>query len=181
MAKPKMTMIDPALYKSLRTTESVDVVVYGRRRFCNSNELFLEDGRPRALDSINISTWSLLSSSIKEYCNGLLSYSKKFIVCLLSAIYLVIFLPGIVFPDLPSYAGFWIAEAFMMSAFVVAVFVIRHYIRKYMKDEFHPAVQRVVDELRPAILDCGFDVEYIVRSGWTNRSFLRFIHKEDCT
>lgn len=172
-------MTDPALYKSLRDTESVELVVHGSRAprcFCHQSDVFIEDGRPHALSAISLANWSLLSSNIKDYRNGVLSYTRKFILLPLLVFYTIIFIP--VF--MPSQDLFWVAQLCMIPLVFLFVFVIKRLVANYLKEEFHPAVHRVVDEMRPAISESGFEVEYIVQDGWWKpRSILRFTRKED--
>lgn len=170
----KIVMTDPELCKSLRDNEKVELVVFGSRLRCFHQDAgFIEDGRPFALRNINISTWSLLSSSIKDYRNGLLSYKRKFVLIPLLLFYMIIFLPAFL-----PYDIFWVAQLCLIPAILFWIVVLRHLVAKYLKNEAHPAVQRVVDELRPAISDCGFEVEYVVDPGW-RRSTLLFIRKEE--
>lgn len=172
-------MKDPSLYKSLRNTESVELVVQGSRGprcFCRQSDVYIEDGRPNDLSSISLANWSLLSSSIKDYSNGILTYTRKFILFPLLLFYAIIFIP--VF--MPSDDLFWVVQLSMFPLMFLFVFVIRRLVAKYVRDEFHPAVHRVVDELRPAISDSGFEVEYVVKDGcWNSRSILRFTRKEE--
>jgi len=171
---PYYAMTDPALYKSLRDTEVVELVVCGSRAPCFHRDVFIEDGRPYALRHIPISTWSLLSSSTKDCSHGLMSYMRKSVLTFLLLIYILIFLPVFV-PD----GAYWVALASMNLVALVWICVAHHFVRKYLEDEFHPAVQRIVDELRPAITDCEYEVEYIVQHCWRPRSILRFSQKEE--
>jgi len=168
-------MTDPSLYTSLRDTEVVELVVSGSRMRWFHQDVFIEDGRPYALRHIPISTWSLLSSSIKDYRNGLLTYNRKFVLTFLLLIYILICLPVFV----PDGAYYWVSQAFVIPMALIWICVTRRFVRTYLADEFHPAVQRVVDELRPAITDCGYEVEYIVQHGWCNRSILRLSRNEE--
>ena len=172
-------MTDPSLYKSLRDTERVELVVYGSRAprcFCTPSDVFIEDGRPHALSAISLANWSLLSSSIKDYRNGVLTYTRKFVLLPLLLFYAIIFIP--VF--MPSQDLFWVAQLCMIPLVFVFVFVIKRLMANYLRDEFHPAVHCVVDELRPVISDSGFEMEYIVQDGWFRpRSTLCFTPKEE--
>jgi len=168
-------MTDPALYKKLRDAETVDLVVYGSRMRCFCQDVALiEDGRPYLLRSIPISTWSLLACSVKHYRNGVMNYIRKFVLVPLILFYVLFLLPFF-FPD----DIYWIVLACLLPAFVIWLFVVHRLVRKFLTDEFHPAVKRVVEELGPDISDCGFEVEYIVQNERSLRSILRFIPKEE--
>lgn len=170
-------MTDPALYKSLRNTETVELVVYGSRTRCFHNDAFIEDGRPHALSAISLNTWSLLSSNINGYRIGVISYSRKFVLLPLLFFYVALVGTPILIPD-PDV--FWIVQLAIIAIFMfMMVFVVRRLVGNHLENDFHPAVTRVVDELRPAISENGFEVEYVVEPGWRRRSVLRFHRKEE--
>jgi hypothetical protein len=172
-------MKDSTLYKSLRDTERVELVVYGSRAprcLCTQSDVFIEDGRPHSLSAISLANWSLLSSSIKDYRNGVLTYTRKFLLLPLLLFYAIIFIP--VF--MPNQDLFWVAQLFMIPLVFAFVVLIKQLVANYLKNEFHPAIHRVVDELMPAISASGFEMEYIVEDGWWRpRSILCFTRKEE--
>lgn len=175
-------MSDPELIKSLRNKETVELVVYGSRApRCFRTDAFIEDGRPHALSSISLATWSLLSSHIKDYRNGVLSYVRR-LICFPVVLFYIAFIVNASFlPEVDNidelYMTFMI-QIILVILLILSIFVVRWRVGTHLQEEFHPAVIQVVDELRPSIVEAGFDVEYIVLPGWRNRSVLRF-HRRD--
>jgi hypothetical protein len=175
-------MTDPSFYKNLQDTERVELVVYGSSpwwwsccAFCTESDDFIDDGRPHELSAISLADWSLLSSSIKDYRNGVLTYTRKFFYPPLLLFYIIILIP--VF--MPEQYWVWVAQQCAIALMVIFICVIRCLVANYLRDKFHPAVYGVVEELRPAISASGFEMEYIVLDGWWQpRSILCFTRNE---
>jgi hypothetical protein len=167
-------------------TAPIDLVVVGGSRGFWSNDVYLaENGRPRELSSISLATWSLLSTSIKDYILGLYKSIAKYLIAYVFVIYIQMFVVAFndSFYENPAWivVVYWVVVALL---FIPGIATLHSFLYKHCATDFHESVQSVVQELRPAIIEAGFEVDYIVEDGScfpvlcfgkNYRSTLRFI------
>lgn len=174
------TSSSPA-YTNVRLVEdrTIDLYLYHSKgnRLLWSNDQWLEEGRPRELATLNLATWSLLTTSIKQYQTGLRRNSAKIAIRLLVPIYFV-WLLSIIFLDSSYGINFTESEPFMIllfyGSFILYIFGALMYSRKYRNqyaiEHFHPAIETVLTELQQSLLDTGYQVEYIVQQQESNNN-----------
>lgn len=173
-------------YKNVRLVEdkSVDLYIHhSRGKGIFSYDAWLEEGRPRELSSLNLSTWSLLTTSIKEYQLGLRQYAGRIYVRMILPIYFLWFFFLFLFGSMDYDDGddglmimySWFGLIVMV---VVSLMASKHFQQRHVDEVFNPAVQSVLDELAPKLTECGWDVVLMVETGrWCvkpTKSFLRF-------
>lgn len=173
-------------YKQVRLVDDryIDLYVYqSRGKGLWTNDQWLEDGRPRELSNLNLSTWSLLTTSIKEYQTGLRRHAAKTVLRMILPIYILWF-GSLFIVDLESVHGSnnvgYILAYYMLLIIMVyaAIMVGAHYKQVHVDTVFNPAVAAVLEELAPKLTEAGFEVTFMVESGaWCqkpSKSFLRF-------
>ena len=172
-------------YKNVRLVDdrSIDLYVYNSRgKGLWSNDAWLEEGRPRELSSLNLATWSLLTTSIREYQTGLRRYTAKIALRMILPIYFLWFMSLFVV-DLEGVHSmdpvFIVAYYFSLIAMICLSFMVAAYFKQQHVDEvFNPAVQAVLQELNPKLLEAGYEVVLMVETGaWCQKptkAFLRF-------
>ena len=173
-------------YKEVRLVDdrSIDLYVYqSRGKGLWSNDKWLEDGRPRELSNLNLSTWSLLTTSIKEYQTGLRRHAAKIVLRMILPIYFLWF-GSLFIVDLEtlhgsSSVGFIMAYYWCLIVLIwAAIMVGAHYKQIYVDTVFNPAVASVLEELAPKLTEAGFEVTFMVETGKRcqkpSKSFLRF-------
>jgi hypothetical protein len=176
----------PYEYKNVRLVEdrAVDLHVYNSGgRGLWSNDAWLEEGRPRELSRLNLATWSLLTTSIREYQTGVRRYQAKMVLRMILPIYALWF-GSLFIVDLEgvhTMDAHWIVSYYMtLIALIIAAGMFASHLRqKHVEQNFHPAVQSVLQELNPKLIEAGFEVQYMVQEGqWfprkPSKSFLRF-------
>jgi len=165
----------------------VDLYVHHSRgkSIFQTNLTWLEEGRPRRLSSLPISTWTLLTTSIKEYQTGLARYATRIYLRMIMPIYMAWFLSLFVF-DLetvhrslnyhPGYIAMYYLS--LIGLITLAACVACQYKQYHVDQVFLPAVQTVLTELQPKLTEAGFEVALMVETGqWfgkPSRAFLRF-------
>ena len=186
------------------TDEAVDLYIYNSRgskgRYCWSSwwsggapQLWLEEGRPRPLSSVPLATWSLLTTSVKDYQRGVRELRTRILRRIILPAYffwLVGFLVSM--KDLEEgdlvTAG-WISSVSwwaLVSVICAAPFLAQYWSHQHVSTIFHPAIQTVLDELSPQLMAAGFDVRLVVQQGawWCyystpDESWLRFTSVRD--
>ena len=178
-------------YTNVRLVEdrSVDLFVYkSSGRGLWSEEQWLEEGRPRALSSLNLATWSLLTTSIREYQTGVRRYGAKIALRMILPLYAAWFgsLFVLDFEGVHSLDAHWIVMYYLslVALLFMAAMIAAHFRDVNVQQNFHPAVQAVLDELQPKLMETGYEVQYMVEQGqWCPRkpskAFLRFIPLPD--
>lgn len=135
-------------------------------------------GRPRELSSLSLSTWSLLTTSIREYQRGQRQYAAKVYLRMILPVYIVWVVSLFVDIGLESPAFFIMGYLFLIIMIGVSFFVAAHYRQQQVNEVFHPAVSTVIEELTPQLTATGYEVVYMVDPGSGCRqpakAFLRF-------
>lgn len=172
-------------YKNVRLVDdrSVDLYVYSSRgKGLWTNDAWLEEGRPRELSSLPLATWSLLTTSVREYQTGVRRYSAKIALRMILPIYVLWFGSLFIF-DLEGVHGMeahFIALYYftLMALVFVAIMIASHFKQQHVDETFHPSVQEVLQELNPKLMEAGYEVQYMVEHGsWCRKptkAFLRF-------
>mmetsp|Transcript_29929 Transcript_29929/g.64075 ORF Transcript_29929/g.64075 Transcript_29929/m.64075 type:complete len:227 (-) Transcript_29929:453-1133(-) len=153
-----------------------DLFVYNanfeRVRLCSGwwsePEAWLGDGRPRELSSLPLATWSLLTTSVKEYQSALLEVQRRIIRRLLIPIYIIWAAAlvsssqayGAVNPEKANNAMLLINLCFLLALFGT-VLIARHFTQNHAKDVFQPGVDSVLRELDRPLAESGFDVKLV--------------------
>ena len=141
---------------------------------------WLQDGRPRDLSDVSLATWSLLTTSIKEYQTGMRRYTTKIYLRMILPVYLI-WVVSLFFVSLEgvhqSEEVFIVAYYFIFVAIVVfAAMVAAHYKQKHVDEVFNPAVQTVIEELQDKLNECGYEVVFMVETGsWCQKASLGFL------
>jgi len=161
---------------------SIDLYVYhsrGKGIWRRNDDKWLEEGRPRELSALTLSTWSLLSTSIRDYQTGLQQYLGRLLTRMLLPLYVVWF-GSLFLVNLEFVLGYYLILLLALSLIII---VSSYYKQKYVDEVFNPAVATVVEELATKLLEAGFEVQFMVETGeWfkrPSRSFLRFNPIED--
>ena len=178
--------------------QPVDLFIFNAKRgksrmfdcWSSKSESWLEEGRPRELSSLPLATWSLLTTSVKEYQRGLRDMNLRIMRRIMIPTYIIWFLvligSGTAYGngnrgkgDLISVMG-WIGCCVTL---VASVFVLRYYTQKHAQEVFHPSIQIVLQELGTPLSSAGFDVRLMVEEdkigGKPVVSFLRFTPLRD--
>ena len=172
--------------------QPVDLFIYNSNRgktrlfgcLSDKKESWLEEGRPRELSSLPLATWSLLTTSIKEYQRGLREVHLRTLRRILLPTYFLwvaaLFWSGAAYGEGKNKEGNFIsilaAYGFFFMLFA-SIFVVRYFTQKHAQDIFHPSIQTVLQELERPLLDAGFEVRLMVEGNSTGKpvvSFLRF-------
>ena len=142
----------------------------------------MEEARPRELSSLNLSTWSLLTTSIREYQTGMRRHAAKIVLRMIVPIY-VLWFASLFIVDLESVHTADLAWIFvyyfgLIVMVYLAIMVGAHYKQKHVDEVFNPAVSTVLEELAPKLTEAGWEVVFMVETGrWCqkpSKSFLRF-------
>jgi hypothetical protein len=168
-------------YSQIKLVESQPLDLYihssrGKSRFwsCLSTheQLWLEEGRPRELSSLPLATWSLLTTSIKEYQRGLRECSNRILRRIILPAYFIWFLciilstmyieagsvdDGVLISSLSWYG--------LIIVLISSIFITKYYTQKHVVEVFHPAVQTVLQELDEQLIQSGYDVKLFVQDG----------------
>jgi hypothetical protein len=172
-------------YRNVRLVEdrSVDLYIHhSRGKGIWSYHAWLEEGRPRELASLNLATWSLLTTSVKEYQLGLRQAASRVYVRMVLPMYVIWLLSTFGLAFFPT-GGTEILMSIVipfgfLAMVVVSVMVSSCFQQNYVDRVFNPAVQSVLDELEPKLTEAGFEVTLMVETGaWCvkpTKSFLRF-------
>jgi hypothetical protein len=172
-------------YRNVRLVEdrSVDLYIHhSRGKGIWSYHAWLEEGRPRELSSLNLSTWSLLTTSVKEYQLGLRQAAARVYVRMMLPMYVIWLLCTMGLASYPTDATENLLSILISFGFlgmiVVSMMVSSSFQQNYVDRVFNPAVQSVLDELEPKLTEAGYEVTLMVETGsWCvkpTKSFLRF-------
>jgi len=177
--------------------QPIDLFIYnskrGKSRLCDcwsSNpEMWLEEGRPRELSSLPLATWSLLTTSVKEYQRGLREVSLRILRRIMLPAYfgwlLALIWSGAAYGDGKEEKGNIVSAIAFFGLFFsifASVFVVRHFTFRHARDIFHPSIQTVLQELDGALVAAGFEVRLMVEENSFGNpvvSFLRFTPLRD--
>ena len=171
-----------SVYSQINLVESqpVDLYIHSSRgksaRFwscCSTHEQrWLEEGRPRELSSLPLATWSLLTTSIKEYQRGLRESSTRILRRIILPTYFIWFLCLIV--SMMYIESGDVADGALISSLswygliivlIASIFITKYYTEKHVVEVFHPAVQTVLQELDGQLVQAGYDVKLFVQEG----------------
>ncbi|MGK3738157.1 MAG: hypothetical protein ACI90V_005004 [Bacillariaceae sp.] len=160
-------------------SQSVDLFIHssrGKSRFwsCLSTreQHWLEEGRPRELASLPLATWSLLTTSIKEYQRGLRESSNRVLRRIVLPTYFIWFVCLII--SMMYIEGGDVVDGALISSIswygliivlISSVFITKYYTQKHVVEVFHPAVQTVLQELDEKLIESGYDVKLFVQNG----------------
>ncbi|CAB9504340.1 expressed unknown protein [Seminavis robusta] len=172
-------------YSNVRLVEdrSVDLYIHNSRgKGIWKTQAWLEEGRPRELASLNIATWSLLTTSIKDYQLGLRQAKARIYVRMVLPMY---FLWLMCLMGATSYTTIQEADMInlitsfgLIAMIFVSLMVSSHFQQVHVDEVFNPAVQSVLQELAPKLTEAGWEVTLMTEAGsWCRRptvSFLRF-------
>jgi len=173
--------------------QHIDLFIFnakrGKARFCESwcskSEAWLEEGRPRELSSLPLATWSLLTTSVKEYQRGLHEVRLRILRRIMLPTYLawtiaLVWLLAAYDEGNEVEGNFISAFSFfgLFLAILASVFVARRYTQNHAEEVFHPSIQTVLQELDRPLTEAGFEVRLMVEvsdgGGKPVVSFLRF-------
>lgn len=142
-----------------------------------SNQPWLSEGRPAELSSFNLATWSLLTSSIRDFQTALRVRTSKVYVRLLLPFYFVWF-TSLFFLDMSNEITFRIHWWCLIAIIIGARLLMYYYQQKHAEEVFHPSVRAVLEELTPKFKETGFSVTLVKETGswcWaSSKSFLQF-------
>ncbi|MGK3759960.1 MAG: hypothetical protein ACI8RD_012277, partial [Bacillariaceae sp.] len=133
---------------------------------------WLEEGRPRELASLPLATWSLLTTSIKEYQRGLRESSNRVLRRIVLPTYFIWFVCLII--SMMYIEGGDVVDGALISSIswygliivlISSVFITKYYTQKHVVEVFHPAVQTVLQELDEKLIESGYDVKLFVQNG----------------
>ena len=177
-----------AYTKSLLADDgSVDLYIHNSHEVV-FHQAWLEEGRPLELSSMDLSTWTLLSASIKQYQVGLRNYQWRVSAPILLpafiiwfCCYLFWFLSVMVFgvaEGVTSVTFFRVSSYGLLILFFASLAAVSYFEQSHLDRVFHPAVQGVLQELAPQVAKCGWEVVLVDQPGsWCGKpseSFLRF-------
>jgi hypothetical protein len=175
---------DGVAYRNVRLVEdrSVDLFIHhSRGKGIWSYNAWLEEGRPRELASLNLATWSLLTTSVKEYQLGLRQAAARVYVRMVLPMYVVWIMCTIGLTSNSSVTEDLISVVItfgFLGMIVASLMVSSCYQQQYVDQVFNPAVQSVLDELEPKLTEAGYEVTLMVETGaWCvkpTKAFLRF-------
>mmetsp|Transcript_5486 Transcript_5486/g.6054 ORF Transcript_5486/g.6054 Transcript_5486/m.6054 type:complete len:227 (-) Transcript_5486:176-856(-) len=175
-------------------TKPVDLFIHssrGKSRFWScfsAHELWLEEGRPRDLSSLPLATWSLLTTSIKEYQRGLHELNIRIIRRFILPTYFIWFfclMISMMYIEEGNITQGTLVSAIswygLLIVLFASVFISKYYTQKHVDEIFHPAVKLVLEELDGQLMECGYEVRLFVQEGsyscptsTPTISFLRF-------
>ena len=113
----------------------------------------LYEDRPKELSSLPLATWSLLTERVKKYLDGWLKLKPVQILYLISFVCALIYLAFVAVTGSSNDVPFGV-----VLTVILMVLVMKHYREKYLKEDFHPLVQSLLEELGPSFTEAGFKV-----------------------
>ena len=159
-------------------SQPVDLFIYnvkrGKQRLwscCLQHEAWLEEGRPRELSSLPLATWSLLTTSVKEYQRGLRELNLRILRRILLPAYLLWIVALLMSTsaynegnqeegNLLSTLNLW---GLVLTVFASG-FIARHFTQKHAEEVFHPSIQTVLQELDRPLTESGFEVRLMIEN-----------------
>lgn len=151
---------------------------------------WLEEGRPRELSSLPLATWSLLTTSVKEYQRGLREVYLRVLRRIMLPTYIAWIIAlvgsGAAYGNGNEQEGNLISALAGLGFFLTicaSIFVVRHFLQKHAEEVFHPSIHTVLQELDRPLAEAGFEVRLMIDGENINGkplvSFLRFTPLRD--